>query len=41
MEEIEKPKCPKCGSQIVYYRITTQEQVCRKCGFIMKKIEED
>ncbi len=27
-----KPKCPKCGGYITYYRITDHKQHCRTCG---------
>jgi hypothetical protein len=27
-----KPKCPKCGGYITYYRIRDKQQHCRTCG---------
>lgn len=31
---IKKPKCKECGSQQVYYRQKTKDQVCRICGHV-------
>jgi ribosomal protein L37AE/L43A len=30
--EPELPKCPKCQSGQVYYRIKTDDYQCRRCG---------
>ncbi len=27
-----KPKCPKCGGYITYYRVRSNQQHCRTCG---------
>jgi len=35
-EQDNKPKCKKCGSGQVYFRIATKELVCRLCGYIDK-----
>ena len=34
--KINKPKCSQCGSTLTYLRISTNERVCRLCGFIEK-----
>jgi uncharacterized protein (DUF983 family) len=35
--------CKKCGSGQVYLRISTNERVCRICGFIekIKKVKDE
>jgi len=32
----KKIRCKKCGSTLVYRRISTKELVCRKCGNVEK-----
>jgi len=34
MEKIKKPRCERCDSTMVYYRIKTNDLVCRLCGHI-------
>lgn len=34
--EIKKPKCEECGSGQVYFRLSTNELVCRLCGNIQE-----
>ena len=31
-ESDEKIRCEKCGSTMVYIRLSTNERVCRTCG---------
>ena len=33
---LQKQRCIKCGSTLIYIRIKTGERVCRYCGFIQK-----
>ena len=37
--KIEEIRCKKCNSNQVYFRQTTNEQVCKRCGFT-EKLEE-
>jgi len=37
---MEKIRCSKCRSTLVYIRIKTKEMVCRKCGFTEEKDKE-
>ena len=42
-EKDNRPICKKCGSRLVYTRISTGELVCRTCGFInnrQKRLDE-
>ena len=32
-----KVKCPVCGSRVVFFRIRTQDYVCRRCGSVFSK----
>ena len=27
-----QPKCPKCGSLNIYYKVQTKTYLCRRCG---------
>jgi len=38
---MEKIRCSKCGSTLVYIRIKTNEMVCRKCTFVGEKSKEE
>ena len=44
---MNKPKCSKCESTLIYLRIGTNERVCRTCGYVEKikdeqsKLKED
>jgi len=29
-------RCPECNSTLTYYRIKTEDYVCRKCGNIWR-----
>ena len=31
---LDEPRCPNCGSTLVYIRLKRNEQICRKCGYI-------
>lgn len=37
----KKPRCKKCESTQVYYRRSTDEKVCQKCGYIEKVINNE
>lgn len=37
---MEKQRCEKCGSTLIYIRITKGEKVCRSCGHIEKLKKE-
>ena len=41
MVEVIDPRCEKCGSTHIYYRIKTKEIVCQSCGHIKKEEEDD
>ena len=32
-----QPKCPKCGSKQVLYRVQTDTYLCRRCGEVFPK----
>lgn len=31
-----KPQCPECKCETVYFRIRTQDFICRRCGNVWK-----
>ena len=37
----KETRCEKCNSRLVYIRITTNELVCRGCGYIKKREKEN
>lgn len=40
-DKVELPRCKKCGSSFVYYRLKDNTRVCRKCGSITEVKEEE
>ncbi len=32
----KKIRCEDCGSTLIYFRVTTNERVCRSCGHVQK-----
>jgi len=39
MPKKQKPVCPACGARNSWYRVKTDELVCRTCGYIGKRKE--
>ena len=35
-KQIEKPRCSKCGSTQIYFRLKTKDRYCRMCSYIEK-----